>query len=140
MPGRSVSTRPTVQAAVLERFVQLRAEPRALARADSRRRISTRIPRDVAHKNAMCSKTGTTGLSPALLIRAHAAMPPDHNSKINIKKRSGRDSNPRCGYPHTAFPVRPLQPLGHRSKTFDLIIMRSRQRSGRRTSQVVSRV
>ena len=33
----------------------------------------------------------------------------------NANKRSGRDSNPRYGYPHTAFPVRLLQPLGHRS-------------------------
>ena len=31
-------------------------------------------------------------------------------------QRSGRDSNPRYGFPHTAFPVRPLQPLGHRSR------------------------
>ena len=34
------------------------------------------------------------------------------------KKRSGRDSNPRYGYPYTAFPVRPLQPLGHRSMAY----------------------
>ncbi len=30
--------------------------------------------------------------------------------------RRGRDSNPRCGdYPHTAFPVLHLRPLGHLS-------------------------
>lgn len=28
----------------------------------------------------------------------------------------GRDSNPRCSYPHTNFPGLLLQPLGHLSK------------------------
>ena len=35
--------------------------------------------------------------------------------KQSVYERSGRDSNPRCSYPHTAFPVRSLKPLGHRS-------------------------
>ena len=32
-----------------------------------------------------------------------------------MKKRRGGDSNPRYGYPYTAFPVLLLQPLGHLS-------------------------
>ena len=31
----------------------------------------------------------------------------------NALQRRGGDSNPRYGYPHTAFPVLHLQPLGH---------------------------
>lgn len=31
-------------------------------------------------------------------------------------KRRGGDSNPRYGYPYTAFPVLLLQPLGHLSR------------------------
>src|SRR4051812_38161754 len=32
-------------------------------------------------------------------------------------KRRGRDSNPRWSYPHTAFPVLHLRPLGHLSRS-----------------------
>ena len=42
---------------------------------------------------------------------------PTETLRLTVKrsKRSGRDSNPRYACAHTAFPVRPLQPLGHRS-------------------------
>ena len=33
----------------------------------------------------------------------------------NELNRRGRDSNPRCSYPQTAFRMRLLQPLGHLS-------------------------
>jgi hypothetical protein len=32
------------------------------------------------------------------------------------EERSGRDSNPRYGYPYATFPGWCLQPLGHRSR------------------------
>ena len=35
---------------------------------------------------------------------------------INLGDRRGRDSNPRYGYPQTAFRMRLLQPLGHLSR------------------------
>ena len=54
--------------------------------------------------------------------------------------RSGRDSNPRCSFPHTAFPVRSLQPLGHRSrKTGRPRIGPVRQRIMRRVVETVKR-
>ena len=46
-------------------------------------------------------------------------------------ERSGRDSNPRYGYPHTAFPVRPLQPLGHRSTRLSTPLYRAAYRDAR---------
>lgn len=35
--------------------------------------------------------------------------------------RRGRDSNPRCSYPQTAFRMRLLQPLGHLSKVTGIL-------------------
>src|ERR1051325_6802065 len=43
------------------------------------------------------------------------------NEKANLRfsqvgfQRRGRDSNPRWSFPHTAFPVLHLRPLGHLS-------------------------
>jgi hypothetical protein len=35
--------------------------------------------------------------------------------KLRFSSQRGRDSNPRCSYPHTNFPGLLLQPLGHLS-------------------------
>jgi hypothetical protein len=42
-------------------------------------------------------------------------------------RRSGRDSNPRYGFPYTAFPVLPLQPLEHRSVGVPPSVFRTRE-------------
>ncbi len=41
---------------------------------------------------------------------------PGFGTRILEVNRRGRDSNPRDGYPPTAFRMRLLQPLGHLSK------------------------
>lgn len=48
-----------------------------------------------------------------IVCSRHANGPP----AIGFKKRRGRDSNPRYGYPQTAFRMRLLQPLGHLSRS-----------------------
>src|SRR4030095_6698791 len=40
---------------------------------------------------------------------------PNHQSQFEIFWRRGWDSNPRNGFPLTAFPVLPIQPLLHLS-------------------------
>ncbi len=52
------------------------------------------------------------------------------------EKRSGWDSNPRCGYPHTAFPVRSLRPLGHRSRIPGNSFVYENLESSRRQRQI----
>lgn len=38
-----------------------------------------------------------------------------------VTNRRGRDSNPRCSYPQTAFRMRLLQPLGHLSRAVRIL-------------------
>ena len=83
----------------------IRADIRDKVSATGRNRpVGAVTPDGTAEPKPAASRAGTTTYGAA------AGVPQP------ITKRSGRDSNPRYGYPHTAFPVRPLQPLGHRSK------------------------
>src|SRR5436190_1146084 len=50
------------------------------------------------------------------LARARYRTEPWLTRGLLTRWRKGWDSNPRCGFPHTAFPVLPVQPLLHLSE------------------------